>query len=257
MLPTINNSDNPRITHPSEGSKAESTTETESDKIEKVKADVLKQSADRDPVKPSQSHKKPRFSASIKTTNKRKKTKKGTEETLQAIIDNPDFPWFFRDAAKSQLNALIEGDHSVKLPDELWQYIFAYLSDKSESLKLVSQRFHSLVNDSILHNIWSQNRLNNIETQMRDSGFSERWESHLQIVKHRLKTKEIEATPKAIYLELIKFQQERFPKPPFKCDANPYTAEGFLEREKLIKEWSYFLFAKQISTISFNSFKPF
>lgn len=222
---------NKQVFHSSEAPLADSA---EPCIIEEVSTKGIKRSVDLSD--PPQAHKKTRISDS----------EEAIRNALKAIIDNPLLPLSVKNAAEPHWAFLVKEKPFSELADEIRLKIFEYLPDERQSLKLVSRQFNQMSKDTELHKIWFQIRLNDLEAAFHEKRFSERWEAHLQIVKHRLKTKEIEENPKTIYQELIEFQKERFPKEPFQCDANPYTAEGFLEREMIIKEWNYFLMAKDL-----------
>jgi len=136
-------------------------------------------------------------------------------------------------------------DFTKALPDETIVKIFSYTPEDRKTLRGVSTKFKAITDDEQLTHFHADTRLRNLQEAFKnEKGFSDRWDAHMKIVELRLKKSEKDPTPMNKYEELLRFQAERFPQDPFEDDSDLYTVEGFLEREKIIKNWNTFLFAK-------------
>ncbi|NGX58290.1 MAG: Internalin-A [Chlamydiae bacterium] len=167
-------------------------------------------------------------------------------DILKELSTDPRLTIGFRSTIAGELEFIGGVDKITDLPVEILCEIFTYLPEDHKAFSQANTKIHWIAQDNFLKEIYSKTRLQQLESAFKESGFSERWEAHLNIVKCRLQANGKNISSRNIYNELIQFQMERFPSSPFENDSNPYTVEGFLEREKIIKNWNFYIFVKKI-----------
>ncbi|NGX58673.1 MAG: hypothetical protein K940chlam3_01581 [Chlamydiae bacterium] len=168
------------------------------------------------------------------------------KEVWTELISDSRFSKVFKKAAQNELGEGVDENMISKLPFEVLMLIFRHLPDDRKALGLTSKAVNYVIRRGDMTDVHLAYRLDDLENAMNKvDGFSERWEAHMNVVTSRLEESGKEPTARNVYEEFIKFQAERFPPAPFKDENDPFSVEGYLERESIIKNWNAVLYLQK------------
>ncbi len=163
-------------------------------------------------------------------------------KALQTIVLSRDFDQNFRRQADAELLILKEESPFGILPDEVVLHILSFIPDAFPNLEKVDKKLSALVKDPYVVDLYFERCFEEIRTKFVENGLQEaRLDAHIEHV-----ARGFNADSKAALLQgLINYQKERFPPPPFSCDIDPVTIEGFIQRELIIKKYNANMFAQR------------